>query len=494
MKKDNMLLAGESANVEYKQDIPEDHLKFIKTVVAFANGKGGKLVFGVEDGSLNVTGFSREDVFVKQDAITNAIYDSCEPKIMPEVTVQPVNGRWIVTAEIPAGMQTPYFVKSMGMVDGTFIRVSGTTHHADKVSLQELILKGTNRSFDQLEAEDTVTEAEVEVLCDRLYEHAKEIAMKMGHEEPIRKVGVNQLLSWKLLVRKADGLHPTNGYYLLDGRNDIFPCAVVQCGAFKGTTREVFLDRKEFEGPIFQQLEDAYTFLLRHLNMESTIEGLYRKDQYELPVRTIRELLANAFCSRSYLAEKKIQVMLYSDRLEITSPGRLDDDLTIDELKTGISKIRNKALAAAFSYMFLIEGWGTGIPKMYEQARAYGLPEPEILTMGNSFRVNLYRPKTTPVEDVTTLITTPVGNVTTLDTTPVKDVTTPVEISNKEKLYNLICTNPTIKKQDLAIACGITIDGVKYNLRKLANDGFVVWKGNSKTGHWVVLKEYSKKR
>ena len=179
MKKDNMLLAGESANVEYKQDIPEDHLKFIKTVVAFANGKGGKLVFGVEDGSLNVTGFSREDVFVKQDAITNAIYDSCEPKIMPEVTVQPVNGRWIVTAEIPAGMQTPYFVKSMGMVDGTFIRVSGTTHHADKVSLQELILKGTNRSFDQLEAEDTVTEAEVEVLCDRLYEHAKEIAMKM---------------------------------------------------------------------------------------------------------------------------------------------------------------------------------------------------------------------------------------------------------------------------------------------------------------------------
>lgn len=484
MKKDDYLFAGESANVEYKQDIPEDHMKFIKTVVAFANGRGGKLVFGVEDGSLDVKGFSREDVFVKQDAITNAIYDSCEPKIMPEVSVKAIGDRWIVVAEIPAGMQTPYYVKSMGLVDGTFIRVSGTTHHADKVSLQELILKGTNRSFDQLEAEETVAENEVEVLCARLYEHAKEIAIKMGREEPVRKVGVSQLLSWKLLVRKADGLHPTNGYYLLDGRNDLFPYAVVQCGALKGTTRDEFLDRKEFEGPVYQQLEEAYTFLLRHLNMGTTVEGLYRNDQYELPVRTIRELLANAFCSRSYLAEKKIQVMLYSDRLEITSPGRLDDDLTVDELKTGISKIRNKALAAAFSYMFLIEGWGTGIPKMYDQARAYGLREPEILTMGNSFRVNLYRQVTTPVEDEATPATTP---VTTL-------VTTPVEMSNREKLYHLICSNPAIKKQDLAIACGLTIDGVKYNLRNLSNDGFVVWEGNSKTGHWVILKEYSDKK
>ena len=481
MNRDEWLFGGESTNVEYKQDIPEDHLKFIKTVVAFANGRGGKLVFGVEDGSLEVKGFSREDVFLKQDAITNAIYDSCEPKIMPEVSVKAVQGKWIVVAEIPTGMQTPYYVKNMGMVDGTFIRVSGTTHHADKVSLQELILKGTNRSFDQLEADETVSEGRVETLCERLYEHAKEVAERMGWSEPVRKVGVNQLVTWKLLVRKADGLHPTNGYYLLEGRNDLFPYAVVQCGAFKGTTRDVFLDRKEFDGPVDCQIEDAYTFLLRHLNMGTTIDGLYRKDQYELPVRTMRELLANAFCSRSYLAEKKIQIMLYSDRLEITSPGRLDEDLTVEELKTGVSKIRNKALAAAFSYMFLIEGWGTGIPKMYEEAKAYGLREPEILTLGNSFRVNLFRKGE---------VTTPVDGETTPVTTPVDGETTPVEMSNREKLYNLIHSNPTIKKQELATACGLTIDGVKYNLRSLANDGFVVWKGNSKTGHWVILKEY----
>ena len=385
------ILKGENKNIEYKQDVPDDHVKFIKTAVAFANGVGGQLVFGIADGSLEVKGINRDEIFEKQDAITNAIYDSCEPKIMPDASVHEIDGKSVIVVDIPTGMQTPYYIKSMGMQEGCFIRVSGTTQHTDKASFQELILKGTNRSFDQVPSDETVTEEEADALCDRLYEHAKAVAERIGRKESVRRVNISQLLTWKLLLKKQDGLHPTNGFYLLDGRNDKFPYAVVQCGAFKGITRTNFLDRKEFDGPIDMQLEDAYAFLLRHLNMGTTIKGLGRDDKYELPTETIRELLANAFCSRSYLAEKKIQVMLYSDRLEITSPGRLDEDLTVDELRTGVSKIRNKALAMAFSYMFLVEAWGTGIPRMYEEAEAYGLREPEILAMDNSFRVNLYR-------------------------------------------------------------------------------------------------------
>ena len=63
-----------------KSEIPPKSEKYMKTVVAFANGQGGKLVFGVENGTWTVTGFSKEEVFQKMDAITNAIFDSCEPK------------------------------------------------------------------------------------------------------------------------------------------------------------------------------------------------------------------------------------------------------------------------------------------------------------------------------------------------------------------------------------------------------------------------------
>ena len=73
------IFAGESENIEFKSEIPAKSEKYMKTVVAFANGKGGKLVFGVENGTWAVTGFSKEEVFQKMDAITNSIFDSCEP-------------------------------------------------------------------------------------------------------------------------------------------------------------------------------------------------------------------------------------------------------------------------------------------------------------------------------------------------------------------------------------------------------------------------------
>ena len=80
------IFAGESENIEFKSEISAKSEKYMKTVVAFANGKGGKLVFGVENGTWAVTGFSKEEVFQKMDAITNAIFDSCEPPRSPRTS------------------------------------------------------------------------------------------------------------------------------------------------------------------------------------------------------------------------------------------------------------------------------------------------------------------------------------------------------------------------------------------------------------------------
>lgn len=82
---------------------------------------------------------------------------------------------------------------------------------------------------------------------------------------------------------------------------------------------------------------------------------------------------------------------IYDDRLEITSPGGLMPGVTLDKMKEGYSKIRNRALAHAFSYMNLIEAWGSGIPKLLEAMREYGLREPEFCDLEIGFRINLYR-------------------------------------------------------------------------------------------------------
>ena len=83
----------------------------------------------------------------------------------------------------------------------------------------------------------------------------------------------------------------------------------------------------------------------------------------------------------SYIQASNIQVAIYDDRLEITSPGGLLPGVTIDLMKEGFSKIRNRSLANAFAYMNLVEAWGSGIPKLMQAMKEYGLREPEFIDM-----------------------------------------------------------------------------------------------------------------
>ncbi|MCD8148199.1 MAG: putative DNA binding domain-containing protein [Clostridiales bacterium] len=383
--------AGETDNVEYKVDVPSKSEQYMRTVVAYANANGGRLVFGVENNTWEISGFTKEEVFRKMDAITNAIFDSCEPKITPSVSLQEFDGKYIIIVKIPAGMQKPYCIKSEGMLDGVYLRVSGTTRKAALYQIQEMVLSTRNRCFDQEKVDRELTDAEIETLCERLYSHAMELCEDDEARKKLKRIGKNQLLSYKLIVEEENRSFATNGYQLLDGQLDDYPDASIQCAVFKGTSRNIFITRKEFRGSIDMQVKSAYAFVLEHIDMGARFEGLARQDIYELPIRTIREIITNAVCHRSYLSPGKVQVALYDDRLEVTSPGMLDMDLTIEQMKTGLSRIRNRGIAEVFAYMHMIEGWGSGIPDMFMDAQQYGLPEPVLEDRGSDFRVNLYR-------------------------------------------------------------------------------------------------------
>ena len=94
---------------------------------------------------------------------------------------------------------------------------------------------------------------------------------------------------------------------------------------------------------------------------------------------------------RSYLDHGTIQVAVYDNRLEITSPGKLPMGQTMERMKEGYSKIRNEALAHAFAYMNLIEHWGSGIPRIIDKVKAAGLREPEFIGGEVDLRINIYR-------------------------------------------------------------------------------------------------------
>ena len=336
------ILAGESKNVEFKEKLPDKSMKYMKSVVAFANGSGGKIIFGIADKTREVIGFGREDVFKIMDAIANAVSDSCEPAIIPDITLQTIDGKTVVVVEVSAGRQRPYYIKSLGKESGVYVRVAGTTRLADEYMVKELMFEGSNRHFDQsLCTGWNISDDDIDTLCKTMKEQAIRNAHTEEQKAAVRTVGRQQLRSWGILIERDGKDYPSNAYAILTGCGALNNA--MQCGVFKGTTKEIFVDRRQYDGPIWEQIEQAYQFVLRNIHMGAAFEGIYRQDIYEIPPDAIRELIINAAVHRSYLDHGNIQIAIYDNRLEITSPGKIPMGQTLERMVQ--SKMKQAATA-----------------------------------------------------------------------------------------------------------------------------------------------------
>ncbi len=470
MEKD-MLFSGESVNVEYKVAVPKDSAKYMKTVVAYANGRGGKIIFGVDDKTLEVVGMDTDSIFQTIDAITNAISDSCEPTILPDITLQTVEDKTVLVVEIFPGKMRPYYIKSKGMVSGTYVRSAGTTRPVADYMLKELILEGQNRYYDCEICEGlTITPEDIERLCAEMKATAIRNTLTEGEKLKVKDVTQNVLISWGVLAEKDGAIVPTNAYALLTGHARFQP--VIQCAVFKGKDRAYFVDRREFEGSIQDQMEAAFQYVLEKINRGMRIQGMYRQDRYELPVDSVREIIANSVAHRSYLEPGNIQVALFDDRLEVTSPGMLLNGVSIKKMKEGYSKPRNRAIASAFSYMKIIEKWGSGIPRILRECSEYGLPEPEFIDFDGDFRVNMYRQL--PEKDWS-------------HTDDTKYDTNDTISENDTKILNLIRENPSITQAELKEKLQVSIVTVKRLMADLQKRGLIERQGSSRKGKWIII-------
>ena len=468
----NKLFSGEPINIEYKVEMPKKSEKYMKTVVAFANGRGGRIVFGVDDKTLNIVGMNPDTIFQTMDAITNAISDSCEPKIYPDVTLQSIDDKTIIVVEIHPGPMRPYYIKNKGLVDGTYVRVAGTSRHAEGYMLKELILEGQNRYFDNEPCEYLeINEDDIKDLCDKMKKIAIENTWNDEEKAAIRDVTKNILITWGILKEDNGKIIPTNAYALLTGKMQIQP--TIQCAVFKGKTRAYFVDRREFSGPIQDQVQLAFQYVLEKINMGMQIKGIYRQDVYELPINSVRELIANAVAHRNYLEPGNIQVAIFDDRLEVTSPGMLLNTVSIKKMIEGYSRLRNPAIANAFAYMKIIEKWGTGIPRILRECKEYGLKKPELIDFDGDFRVNMYRREE---KSKTTQTTTQITTQTTIKLT-----------KNDHEILQVIQNNPALSQKEIAMELGWTVDRVKYYLNKMKKQEAIRRIGSSHKGYWELL-------
>ena len=468
------ILKGESEKTEFKENAKTN--TYIKTVVAFANGNGGKIVFGVKD-NREIVGVENE--FEVMDGIINAISDSCYPMIVPDISLHTLENKTVILVEIEGGKKKPYYLKSKGMQKGTYIRSGATTRIIEEdYVLKELVLEGENKYFDQQVCHgESVSDEEIEKFCEWLEKLARK---NSENDTEIRKVTRNTLLSWKVLEEKNGRIFPTNAYILLSGKENWGVSRKIQCGVFKGETRSIFVDKKEFEGSIIMQLEKAYQYVLEKINLASDIVGIYRVDKYEIPPKSIREVIANAVIHRSYLEPNDIQVALYDNRLEITSPGMLPSGVNVKRMKEGYSKLRNRAIASVFAYVNIIEKWGSGIPRIIHEIREYGLQEPEFIPFENDFRVNIYR-KNYNTTQSTQGSTQDISKKEKLD---VKNLT-----ETDKTIINTIINNPEMSQKQIADNLNWTVNKVKYYMKKFKQKNILKYEGTSQNGKWEIQEE-----
>ncbi|NLO02619.1 MAG: ATP-dependent DNA helicase [Bacteroidales bacterium] len=371
---------SEGRRLEFKVSLPSKS-DLAKSIIAFANDAGGEFYLGIQDNPHEVIGLEEESLIALEEKISNIIHDQCTPVILPGIMFLNYEGKHILVVKIHKGNTPPYYLRSKGIENGTYIRVGSTNRQASPEIIAELERQKHNISFDsELVYRKTADEIDLQSFRELFLEKAGEKLTK-------------PVLSKLDLYKTEQGKElPTNAMILLSDdelRKQIFPYAKIECARFKGTVPGNFIDQKTIDVNVGLQAELAYQFVQRHISQGTTdCTGVYRNDRWEFPVIAIREVIRNAVIHRDYsLSGKDIKIAIFDDKIEITSPGKLMPSVDFSDMESGQSDIRNKALAPVFKKLGIIEQWGNGLRIIAEELQPY----PEIAFSWNepgiAFRV-----------------------------------------------------------------------------------------------------------
>ena len=186
----------------------------------------------------------------------------------------------------------------------------------------------------------------------------------------------------------------------------------------------------------------------------------------------MRETLLNAVVHKDYGSGIPIQISVYDDHIVFWNPGVLPESWTLKRLLgKHYSQPFNPLIAGAFFRAGYIEAWGRGIEKIQTECRTHGIEPPTYEIGPNGLMVTFH---TNPAH-------TEVAGKSFPTTTTTRETT-------REKILALLRSTPAITRRELAEKIGITSDGIKYHLKKLAEDGTIRHVGPTKAGHWEVLR------
>ena len=371
----------EGKTLEFKRGLSSPD-GVLRTIVAFANTAGGTLLLGVEDTTRHARGVS--DPLAMEERLASLISDSIAPRLVPELEILPWRRTHIVAVQVYPSAGRPHYLKRAGIDAGVYVRVGSTNRRADQELIEEL------RRFSRGEAYD-------EQAVPELGSEALDFRAASESFSPVSVLKRHHLETLRLLTKHQGHKVPTVGGMLLFGtdRDRLFPDAWIQAGRFHGNDKTRITDSVQIKGYPVQAVEVAIAFVRKHALSGIEIGAVHRKERWNLPPAAIREAIINAVAHADYAQRgAPIRISIFDDRLEVENPGLLPFGLTVEDLRHGISKLRNRVIGRVFHELGLIEQWGSGIQRMTTACREAGLAAPELEEISTRFRVTIHTART----------------------------------------------------------------------------------------------------
>ena len=496
----DLCLCGETTKVQFKQAFTSQR-EIAKEMIAFANSKGGVIMFGVEDKTGKLVGLSYEQIQQTSRELGNAANEQVRPTIYIETEVVRVENKHFLVCSVEQGKNKPY--KNL---NGEIWVKQGADKRRVTENTEILALFQDSGSY-QTDAAGvdgtTISDLDRYAIDEYLM---KVYSLNM---ESLGEKAEQMLKNIHILNNSGK---PTLAGYLFFGKHPEYNCPTCMVKAVSFFGNELggtqYRDTKEILGNMPQVYEKSMAFLKSNLhNIQEEGASFNTLGKLEIPESVLEEVLQNALIHRDLLRPAPIRIFIFDNRVEIISPGALAGGLTEEDIRNGKTYQRNPFMATFATNALHYRGIGSGIVRILAEC-------PNMVFQndsdGNEFKVTLFRgvldtiqkDESTIQKEVLTIqkaeITTQKDEITTQKdeiTTQKDEITTQKEeITTQKRVLVYLHENPKATRVEVADALGnITADGVKFIIAKLQQKGLLKRVGGRKHGEWVVCYDEKNK-
>ncbi|SMG46594.1 RNA-binding domain-containing protein [Dethiosulfovibrio salsuginis] len=352
-----ILSQGEDSKNQFKKNVVNAD-SLAAELVAFSNTLGGKFFIGVDDDG-EIIGLEQKDIQNFNQLLSNTASQNVRPAINPLTEIFTIDGKRILVVDVPKGNNKPYQDKN-GVI---WVKNGSDKRRATSREEIQRLFQESGMIHGDVSPVNGITVADLDMAYFKAF-----FEKRYGKSLEDQEIPLGQLITNLNLGR--DGILNVTGALLFSNFPEMYlPAYIVKAAVFPGTNiaTEEYIDSRDISGKMSDVFQKTINFMLENVKHVQGEQGVNSVGKPEIPRVVLEELVANALVHRDYFISAPVRVFVFSDRIEIISPGHLPNNLTVENIKAGNSNTRNPVLAS-FAYQILpYRGFGSGIIRALAQ-------------------------------------------------------------------------------------------------------------------------------